>query len=534
MAIAALLFLTATAFYVAIARGTFVFGDDVLEFQVTEAIFERGQVSVTAPADVDSPTRAILGADGARYSKYGLGLPLVALPLYAAGHGLEHLGATLPETPDAAGNLRTGTRVLTTALTNAAVGGATVAALFLLATAAGFSPRASAATAASLGFASVFAHSATTFLAEPLSALTLTVALAAVVEADRRGARARDDGATERRDRGALLLGVSGFAAGLAFAARASNLVAVAPLAVYAVVTARRSAGRSSRVRALAAWTAGFAVWLAVVAVYDLERFGNIFETGYGAEALAFSNPLGRGLAGLLVSPGRGLIWYAPPVLLALVGWRALGRRDARLAATAAAMGFALLVLTAKFYQWHGGGVWGPRLIVPVLPVLLLPAAATFERLIRAPSGREATAGRPERRRWALGSAVSVCLAAGVFTVALAVLVPFDRYVGVAWRHPRDLHSSALEASLWRPSASPLVVHARALPAALARTARLVTGVEAMPGPRAKDEPGLPDLAFARYGSHALLQGFRAASLAALVAGVLCLGALRRTRAARG
>ncbi len=515
MAIAALLFLTATAFYVAIARGTLVFGDDVLQFQVTEAIFERGEVRVTAPADTDSPVRPVVGVDGGRYSKYGLGLPLAALPFYALGRGLERAGVELPETRDGDGNLRTGTRALLVCLTDAVVGGATVAALFLLATAAGFSLRSAAATAAALGFATVFAHSTTTFLAEPLSALTLTAALWAAVETG----RAAGGGAA----RSAAWLGLSGFAAGWAFAARPSNLIAVAPLAFYVLLVARGIRDRPARLAGLVSWSAAFAAWLAAVAIYDLERFGNLFETGYGTEALEFSTPLARGLAGLLVSPGRGLLWYAPPVLLALAGARSLARRDRRLAVTVAAMGAALLLLAAKFYQWHGGGVWGPRLVVPVLPVLMVPAAGLFESLFDDSARRTGT-----REGWPRRVLAAACLAAGAFTVLLVVLVPFDRYVRVVWRDPHDLSSPALEASLWQPSASPLVVHARALPGALARTARLVAGREPMPGPRAKNRRGLPDLAFVRYGSHALLQGFRLAALAALAFAALCVRALRR------
>ena len=32
------------------------------------------------------------------------------------------------------------------------------------------------------------------------------------------------------------------------------------------------------------------------------------------------------------------------------------------------------LLLASAYYQWHGGGCWGPRLLVPILPVALLPA----------------------------------------------------------------------------------------------------------------------------------------------------------------
>lgn len=500
-AAAALLGLAFALFYLAIGRGALVFGDDVLMYQVTAAMRERGEVRVSAPLSDASPVRPVPGRDGGRYAKYGIGLSLVAIPFDAAGEWLEGRGFRLPEAQDAAGNLRTGARIWAVHLTSAAIGGATVAALFLLASAFGYSRGVAAATAAAFGGATVFAHSATTFLSEPLSALAITVALFALV-------RARTD-AEPAGGPWTGWLALSGCAAGLAFATRAANLVVVLPLAaVLAWELARSTAPDRRRLLAALAWGVPFAGWAGAVAAYNFQRFGSVFETGYGAEAGQFSQPLLAGLAGLLVSPGRGLLWFAPPVVLAVWGWRGFLNRGKAMAWLALAMAAALLLLAAKFYQWHGGGVWGPRLLVPVLPLLLLPAAEVFHR---------AAAGSA-RHRWA----AAACLAAGVFGVALAVLVPFERAVQEVWKRPADLDSPAFRASLWSPPASPLVVHARALPGAVRRTARLLAGREALPGPAEKGSAGLPDLAFARYGSHALLEVTRLAMLAAAgLAGLL-------------
>src|SRR5690349_5899998 len=48
---AALLFLGFSLLYVAISRGVFLYGDDILMFQVTEGLVERGDPAVTSPAD---------------------------------------------------------------------------------------------------------------------------------------------------------------------------------------------------------------------------------------------------------------------------------------------------------------------------------------------------------------------------------------------------------------------------------------------------------------------------------------------------
>ncbi|KAB2965746.1 MAG: hypothetical protein F9K18_06330 [Thermoanaerobaculia bacterium] len=89
-----------------------------------------------------------------------------------------------------------------------------------------------------------------------------------------------------------------------------------------------------------------------------------------------------------------------------------------------------------------------------------------------------------------------------------------------------------LERMIWSPAESPLAVHARALPHAVSETARLLAGRAPLPGPAEKNRPGLPDLAFARYGSHALLQWTRALGALALVAGALAgVAAVRAQKA---
>src|SRR5204862_342052 len=60
--------------------------------------------------------------------------------------------------------------------------------------------------------------------------------------------------------------------------------------------------------------------------VYDLARFGNPFETGYGAQATlaAYTTPMVVGLYGLLISSGKGVLWFAPALSSAPWGWRAM------------------------------------------------------------------------------------------------------------------------------------------------------------------------------------------------------------------
>ncbi|HSM49938.1 MAG TPA: hypothetical protein VLA75_00900, partial [Thermoanaerobaculia bacterium] len=129
---ALLLGLGAGLVFAALSRGQLVYGDDVLLFQVTEAMAARGELAVTSPHEEGDVARAIRGRDGRGYSKYGIGLSLVAVPAYAAGGWRGAPWRDLEEVRDGFGNLRSGSRVVATGLTNAAVGGAAVGAFFLL------------------------------------------------------------------------------------------------------------------------------------------------------------------------------------------------------------------------------------------------------------------------------------------------------------------------------------------------------------------------------------------------------------------
>ena len=114
---------------------------------------------------------------------------------------------------------------------------------------------------------------------------------------------------------------------------------------------------------------AGGVLGFVLYSLYNLLRFGHALNFGPRWEFSLSALPLG--LAGLLISPGRGLLWYSPAVFLAIVGFcRAWKSRplEVLLIATLFA-GF--LVLHSAVPYWHGGWSWGPRYLLPALPGLL-------------------------------------------------------------------------------------------------------------------------------------------------------------------
>ena len=99
--------------------------------------------------------------------------------------------------------------------------------------------------------------------------------------------------------------------------------------------------------------------------LFNLHRFGNPFNSGYGAEQSLFTTPLFAGLTGLLFSPSKSLFLFSPLVILALFGIGSVWQRSAKLTRVSLWMIAGNLLFYAKWHDWHGGWSWGPRLIVP-------------------------------------------------------------------------------------------------------------------------------------------------------------------------
>lgn len=358
-----------TVLYLLMTGGRVYSPDALVMARTTESIVERGELAVPDPGYPEGFLTS--GREGRRYSKYGLGMPVLGVPFFALGKGLGSLASE-----GTTEQLFSGPRFLWydprdpreswpffgISLTAAPLTAGAVALLFLLGRELDYGGRSSLVLAGVAGLASPLLVYAKTFFSEPLSALGVTFAVLAGIRWLRR-----------RRLRTALGVGVGLSVAALA---KLAHLILV-PVIVGGLLWRawRRGMDRREIVRGGTGMLAGLVPAALLLAAANLARFGTVLATGYGQETSRFTVPLFEGLRGLLVSPGRGLLIYFPLVVIALLVLPRLRSRSPAVALVSWGSLAVLLGLYARWHGWDGGWAWGPRFLVPLVPLLVLAAA---------------------------------------------------------------------------------------------------------------------------------------------------------------
>jgi len=343
-------FLTA---FLSVSSGIIASSDGVITFEVTEALVERGEITLSPVVAEDVP----IGAGGKPVSKFGLALSLAAVPLYLLGK----LACLF--TPEAFQSLVLKGSV---SLTNAIVSALVCLLLFLTGKRLGYPDRVSLQLTMSFAFTTFFIVYATkSFLTQPLETLCLAGTLYFLI------------GHSRAPDNRALLYAGGFFGSGIL-----TKWAFVINLPMY-VAYLLATSGKDRRARDLAIFTLPVLLFLAIALGYNYMRFGSLFQTGYGGMAV-FSTPLLVGLYGLLFSAGKSLFLYAPIVALACTAMKAFGKSHRREMWLLLGLFAANLIVSAKYHTWAGEGSWGPRYLTVALPCLVLPIGALLEGGSRA------------------------------------------------------------------------------------------------------------------------------------------------------
>ena len=139
-----------------------------------------------------------------------------------------------------------------------------------------------------------------------------------------------------------------------------------------------------------AAFSCGIIPWLLLVGAWNILRFGSPFLTGLHEQTLG--EPFLQGLGGLLISPGKGLIWYLPLVFMLPLAARSFYRRSASLSLLCLALVLVPTVFYSNVLYWHGDPAWGPRYLYTAVPYLILPLGELIEHWRRMHPGLKTAA----------------------------------------------------------------------------------------------------------------------------------------------
>jgi len=122
---------------------------------------------------------------------------------------------------------------------------------------------------------------------------------------------------------------------------------------------------------------------LLIVLFYNYYRFNNPLESGYNlAWHLAHGNSIvfwsinriPQSLFGFLLSPAKGLLFFSPTLILCFFGMKKFWYKFNKLTLSIFVLCGLYLILFSMNFAWHGS-IWsfGPRYILPILPLLYLP-----------------------------------------------------------------------------------------------------------------------------------------------------------------
>lgn len=409
------------AFYALFQQGVPTGSDSERYFLVAQSLVERGSVAV----DYDSLLVLEQGRGGKYYTKFGIGQSLVEAPFY-------WLGSRLAGQDRASGGWFYYTYYFTM-LSVPAVSALALVLFLIWNLSLGYSRGVALAATLVLGLATMMWPYAHVGFSEPLQACCLTGIFLLLYPGRHRAHTLRAAGA--------------GLIFALLILTKFANVLMGPPLLLLVFLNAR---GRPARhfLAPAAALLLPAALGVAGYLLFNYVRFDNWFYFGYeGFLSKDLASPL-PGLYGLLLSSGKGVFFYMPVAVAALAGAHAFHKRHPGLSTVMWLCSGLLLLLYGSVSYWDGSLCWGPRYLVTLIPLFMLPLSQVLAGF------------RAMRPRARAGLIALIILSAGIQVTGVSINeYAFENKVPTADMHIPGLKPTSRLHTRFVPQFSPIAGH---------------------------------------------------------------------------
>jgi hypothetical protein len=259
--------------------------------------------------------------------------------------------------------------------------------------------------------------------------------------------------------------GLAGLFLGLSIYAHPSSLILIPGLIAYTFLKTKHNK------KTLYSLLIVLGIVLFSAGLTNYWRFGSFTHFGYGRDGSLFYHQGWQGLLGLLVSPGSGIIFFVPIVILAPIGFLYLSRKNRGLSLL-----FAYIIIVVWLFfgtiddpSFKSGGwngiAWGPRYLMVTLPFLIMAVGALVQNLNKLAS----------RPKLLLKFSIVILCVVGFYINLLGVLVWYLYGYGYSWQREQLWKVEAIfkqnnnrginsfDLMTWIPQYSPIILDMKVL-----------------------------------------------------------------------